>query len=91
MYITKKSGMILKNLLDFFVIYIANVHALLYFFRYVGTYVVVIIEVVKFQSCLENQIVPLKDFSLLARCKNEVFILGPGLAGQISIQSENCD
>ena len=33
MYITKKSGMILKNLLDFFVIYIANVHALLYFFQ----------------------------------------------------------
>ena len=56
----------------------------------VGTYVV-IIEVAKFQSCLENQIVPLKDFSLLGRCKNEVFILGSGLAGQISIQSENCN
>ena len=32
MYITKKSSEILCNLLDFFVIYIANVHVLLYFF-----------------------------------------------------------
>ena len=34
MYITKKSSEILCNLLDFFVIYIANVHVLLYFFPF---------------------------------------------------------
>ena len=37
MYITKKSSKIFCNLLDFFVIYIANVHVLLYFFLIFNT------------------------------------------------------
>ena len=40
MYITKKSSKIFCNLLDFFVMYIANVHVLLYFFPCFGVFLV---------------------------------------------------